>query len=94
MRTELQAPVISHTGASVRCSFLATCWERADPLALLYVTFSCVFVIFPYGVLDEVWYLIVLIPDLCLLPYFTYNKLFLSCMTAFHPLTIHAMILI
>ena len=31
---------------------------------------SCVFVIFPYGVLGQVWYLIVKIPDLCLLPYF------------------------
>ena len=25
---------------------------------------SCVFVILPYGVLDQVWYLIVSIPDL------------------------------
>ena len=28
--------------------------------------FSCVFVIFPYGVLGQVWYLIVSIPDPCL----------------------------
>ena len=48
---------------------VVTCWERADCLALLYVMFSCVFVIFPYHILDQVWYLIVLIPDLCL-PYF------------------------
>ena len=26
-------------------------WERADPLALLYVIFSCAFVTFPFGVL-------------------------------------------
>ena len=45
------------------CLFLA--WKRADLLALLYVMFSCVFVTFAYGVLDQVW-----IPDLCLLPYF------------------------
>ena len=32
--------------------------------------FSCVFVTFPYGVLGQVWNLIVLIPDLCLLSYF------------------------
>ena len=32
------------------------------------VTFS--FVTFPYGVLYQVWYLIVSIPDLCLLSYF------------------------
>ena len=28
------------------------------------------FVTFPYGILGQVWYLIVSIPDLCLLPYF------------------------
>ena len=55
---------------SVHCSLLVTCWERANLLALLYVMFSCVFVTFPCGVLGQVWYLIVLIPDLCLLPYF------------------------
>ena len=43
--------------------------KRADLLSLLYVMFSCVFVTFPYGVLDHVWNLIVSIPDLCLLPY-------------------------
>ena len=30
----------------------------------------CFFVTFPYGVLDQVWYWIVLIPDRCILPYF------------------------
>ena len=32
---------------------------------------SCIFVTFPYGVQGQVWYLIVLIPDLCLLVYLT-----------------------
>ena len=54
----------------VPCSLMVTCWEWADLLALLCVMFSWVFVTFPYGVLGQVWYLIVLIPDLCLLPYF------------------------
>ena len=45
---------------------------KADLLALLCVMFRCVFVTFPCGVLGQVWYLIVSIPDLCLL-YF--NKL-------------------
>ena len=53
---------------SVLCSLVDTCWEMADLLALLYVMFSCVFVTFPYGILDQVWYLIESIPDLCLLP--------------------------
>ena len=52
---------------SVYCNLVVTCWERADLLALLCVTFSCAFVTFPYGVLGHVWYLIVSIPDLCLL---------------------------
>ena len=48
----------------------ATIAKVTDLLALLYVMFSCVFVTFPYGVLGQVWYLIVSIPDLCLLSYF------------------------
>ena len=42
----------------------------ADLLALLCDVFSCDFVTFPHGVLSQVRYLIVSIPDLCLLPYF------------------------
>ena len=37
---------------------------------LLFVMFNCVFVTFPYGILDQVWYLIVSILDLCCLSYF------------------------
>ena len=55
---------------SASCNLVATCWERIGLLALLYVMLSCVFVTFQYGVLGQVWYLIVSIPDLCLLPYF------------------------
>ena len=39
--------------------------------------FSCVFVIFPCGVLCQVWYLIVSIPDLCILPYFIKQRNYL-----------------
>ena len=59
-----------HTVVSVHCSLVITCWERAGFLALLYVMFSCVIVTFSCGVLGQAWYFIVLIPDLCLLPYF------------------------
>ena len=37
---------------------------------LLFVTFNCVFAAFPCGILGQVWYLIVSIPDLCCLSYF------------------------
>ena len=37
---------------------------------LLFVPFYCVFVTFPCGILGQVWYLIVSIPDLCRLSYF------------------------
>ena len=37
---------------------------------LLFVMFNCVFVTFPCGILGQVWYLIVSIPDLCHLSYF------------------------
>ena len=43
-----------------------------DLFALLCVMFPCVFVTFPYSVSSQVWYLIVSIPDLCLL--FTLNS--------------------
>ena len=38
---------------------------------------------FPCGVLSRVWYLIVLIPDLCLLPYFTYASIFFNSIIFF-----------
>ena len=56
-----------HTIWSVTCSLVITCWERADLLTLLYVMVSCVYVTCPYGVLLQIWYLIELIPDICLL---------------------------
>ena len=37
---------------------------------LSFVMFNCVCVTFPCGILGQVWYLIVLIPDLCHLSYF------------------------
>ena len=37
---------------------------------LLFVMLNCNFVTFPRGILGQVWYLIVLIPDLCHLSYF------------------------
>ena len=50
----------------VMLCLLVTCLERASLLALVCDVFCvCVFVTFPCGVLGQVWYLIVLIPDLC-----------------------------
>ena len=39
---------------AVHCSLVATCWERAGLLALLYVMFSCVIATFPCNVLGQV----------------------------------------
>ena len=55
--------------------FIAALWSPAGKgqiSCLLFVMFDCVFVTFPCGTLGQVWYLIVLIPDLCRLSYF-YN---------------------
>ena len=66
---------VCHGFTSVHCCLVVTCFERADLLALVY-DFNCVFVTFPYGILGpygilaQVWYLIVSIPDLCLLSNF------------------------
>ena len=38
---------------------------------LLFVMSNCVFVTFPCGILGQVWYLVVSIPDLCPLSYFS-----------------------
>ena len=68
---------LCHIVLSVSCSFGGvTCWKRADLLALLYVTICFVSVTFPYDVLGQ--YLIVLIPDLCLLPGFTWSEIQLT----------------
>ena len=56
--------------ASVYMCLVVTCLERVDLLALVCGVY-CEFVTF----LGQVWYLIVLIPDLCSLTYYcTYNK--------------------
>ena len=48
--------------------FIAALWSRAGKGLtswLLFVMSNCDFVTFPCGILGQVWYLIVLIPDLC-----------------------------
>ena len=64
--------VSCHAVLSVPCSLVVTCWEMANLLALLHVMFTCVFVTYSYVVLGQVWYLIVWIPDLCILSAFPY----------------------
>ena len=54
---------------SVYMCFVVTCWETADLLALVCGVY-CEFVTFPIGILGQVRYLIVSIPDLCTLTYF------------------------
>ena len=66
---------VCHTIMSVHCSLVVTCRERACLLAFLYVMFSCVFVTFQCGAHGQVWYLIVSIPHLCLLPYFATGEM-------------------
>ena len=63
----------------VHCSLVITCWKRANLLALLYVMFYYIFATFPCGVLGQVWFLIVSIPDLCLLTYFNDHINDISC---------------
>ena len=65
---------------SVYLYLVVTCWERADLLALVCgVSLSVCH--FPIGILGQVWYLIVSIPDLCTLTYFC------SFLHRFHILT-------
>ena len=62
---------VFHDFAPVHCCLVVMCWERADLLALVCDVKLC-FVTFPCGVLGQVWYLIVSIPDLCRLSYFSW----------------------
>ena len=53
--------------------FIAALWSSAGEGLnswLLFVKLNCSFVTFPCGILVKVWYLIVLIPDLCPLSYY------------------------
>ena len=65
----LFVPCVSHAFASVHCCIVVNCRERADLLALVGI-----FVTFPCGILDQVWYLIVSFPDICHLTYFYHNS--------------------
>ena len=52
--------------------FIAALWSPAGKGLtswLLFVMFNCAFVIFQCGILGQVWYFIVSIPDLCHLSY-------------------------
>ena len=51
---------VFHAFASVYCAL----WSPAGQ-GFLFVMFNCVFVTFLCGILGQVWYLIVSIPDLC-----------------------------
>ena len=62
--------VFSMLFLSVHCCLVVACWERADLLAFVGDVY-CIFVTLPCGILGQVWYLIVLFPDLCLLSNFT-----------------------
>ena len=57
--------------------FIAALWTLAGKgltYKLSFVKFNCVFVIFPYGILGQMWYLILSIPDLCcLFTFFNYH---------------------
>ena len=55
------------------CLFIAALWSPAGKgltSRLLFVMFKCDIVTFPCGILGQVWYSIVMIPDLCRFSYF------------------------
>ena len=74
---------VCHAFTSVHCCLVVTCWERADVLALVGDFILC-FVTFPCGILGQVWYLIVSIPDLCHLSYFSYKITVLTILREYH----------
>ena len=64
---------LSHVFVILSRLFIAALWSPAGKGLtswLLFVMSNCDFVTFPFGILGQVWYLIVLIPDLCHISYF------------------------
>ena len=57
---------VYHVFASVHCCLVDICRETADLLALVCDVY-CDCVTFPFGILGQVWYSIVSIPDPCCL---------------------------
>ena len=59
--------------------FIAALWSPARKGLtswLLFMMFNCTLVTFPCVILGQVWYLIVLTPDLCPLSYFYFKQRF------------------
>ena len=63
---------VTYAFASVHCCLVVTCLER-DVLLALVGDVYCSFVTFQYGILRQVWYLIVSFPDLCRRSYFYWS---------------------
>ena len=68
--------------------FVVTCWERANLLALV-----CEFCHFPLGILGQVWYLIVSIPDLCTLTLVRLHSTNALVFVAFNPYPVNIFVL-
>ena len=57
--------------------FIAALWSPPGKVltsCLSFMMFNCDFVYFPCGILGQVWYLVVSIPDLCHFSYFQYQR--------------------
>ena len=61
---------VCHAFVSVHYCLVVICWKELTSLLLLLIVFLRDFATFPCGILGQVWYLIVSIPDLCRLSYF------------------------
>ena len=66
---------VCYAFTSFLCCLVVTLRERADLLALVCDVY-CNFVTFPFGIMGQVWYLIVSIHDPCCLSYFNFMKSF------------------
>ena len=69
----LSMSCVFHFFSSVHCCLVDKLWSPAAKGLtswVLFVMANCEVVTFPCGILGQVWYLIVLIPDLCHLSYF------------------------
>ena len=62
--------------------FIAALWSPAGKRLTFLIScliFNCVFVTFPCGILGQVWYLIVSIPDLCHFSILNSNAMLFNC---------------
>ena len=69
---------VCHAFASAHCCLVVTCCESGDLLAIVGGVKLCG-CCYLFGILGQVWFMIVSIPHLCLFSYCTHSTTYIGC---------------